>query len=127
RRKEIQVQHGALSVWVTADTLRYPSGAKPPKSQINAMVQKTVRGDIEVDCRGMRLEEFQKISEQSIDEVITGEIPFVTIIHGHGDGILKTWLRNYLRKEHKDLHWENIEGNDGCTKISLEKPKKNLN
>ncbi len=117
RKSEVQIQHGALSVWVTADTLRYPSGINPPKPQIKINIEKSVRGDIEVDCRGMRLEEFQKICEDSIDEVITGEIPFVTIVHGHGDGILKSWLRNHLKREHKDLRWENIEGNDGCTKI----------
>lgn len=117
RKKEVQIQHGALSVWVSPDTLRYPSGSKPPAPKISINIQKTVRGEIEVDCRGMRLEEFQKVCEESIDEVITGEIPFVTIIHGHGDGVLKNWLRTYLKKEHRDLRWENIEGNDGCTKI----------
>jgi DNA mismatch repair protein MutS2 len=116
RKKEVQIQHGALSVWVNTETLRYPSGAKPaPKVSIH--VEKTIRTDIEVDCRGMRLEEFQKVCEQSIEGVIIGEIPFVTIIHGHGDGVLKNWLRSYLKKEHRDLRWENIEGNDGCTKI----------
>ncbi|MBC7427918.1 MAG: Smr/MutS family protein [Bacteriovorax sp.] len=119
RKKEVQIQHGALSVWVKSDSLRYSSGVKPKIPRITINVQKTVSGDIEVDCRGMRLEEFQKIAEQSIDEVITGEIPFVTIIHGHGDGILKNWLRNYLKKVHRDLRWENIEGNDGCTKIFI--------
>ncbi len=117
RKKEVQIQHGVLSVWVSPTTLRYPSGAKPPAPKVSINIQKSVRGEIEVDCRGMRLEEFQKVAEQSIDEVITGEIPFVTIIHGHGDGVLKNWLRSYLKKEHRDLRWENIEGNDGCTKI----------
>lgn len=117
RKKEVQIQNGALSVWVSPETLRYPSGAKIPAPKVSINIQKTVRGEIEVDCRGMRLEEFQKIAEDSIDEVITGEIPFVTIIHGHGDGVLKNWLRSYLKKEHRDLRWENIEGNDGCTKI----------
>lgn len=117
RKKEVQIQNGALSVWVSPETLRYASGAKPNIQRITINVHKTVQGDIEIDCRGMRLEEFQKASEQAIDEVISGEIPFVTIIHGHGDGVLKNWLRNFLKKEHKDLRWENIEGNDGCTKI----------
>ncbi len=117
RKKEVQIQHGALSVWVKPESLRYASGVKPKIPRITINVHKSVNGDIEVDCRGMRLEEFQKVAEQSIDEVITGEIPFVTIIHGHGDGVLKNWLRSYLKKEHRDLRWENIEGNDGCTKI----------
>lgn len=118
RKKEIQIQHGALSVWVTADSLRWPSGTKPTAPNVSIYVERNVKGDIEIDCRGMRLEEFQKTCEQAIDEVYSGEIPFVTIIHGHGDGILKNWLRTYLKRECKDLRWENIEGNDGCTKVS---------
>lgn len=117
RKKEVQIQNGVLSVWVPPETLRYPSGAKQISPKVSINIHKTVRGEIEVDCRGMRLEEFQKVVTNSIDEVVTGEIPFVTIIHGHGDGILKNWLRSFLKKEYNDLRWENIEGNDGCTKI----------
>ena len=118
RKHEIQIQHGALSVWVNAESLRWPSGAQP-KSQVRIHVERSVKGDIEIDCRGMRLDEFQKTCEQAIEEVFSGEIPFVTIVHGHGNGVLKNWLRSYLKKEFKELHWENIEGNDGCTKISI--------
>ncbi|MBP9681097.1 MAG: Smr/MutS family protein [Bacteriovorax sp.] len=119
RKKEIQIQHGALSVWVTCSDLRWASGVKTPSRSIAINVDRTTRGDIEIDCRGMRLDEFQKNCHQAIEEVFTGIVPFVTIIHGHGDGILKGWLRNYLKRECQDLHFENIEGNDGCTKISL--------
>lgn len=120
RKKEVQIQHGALSVWVSPQTLRWPSGIKPVSTpKVHIHVDRTVKGELEIDCRGMRLEEFQKSCEMAIEEVYSGEIPFVTIIHGHGDGILKTWLRNHLKKEYKDLRWENIEGNDGCTKIFI--------
>lgn len=119
RKREVQIQHGALSVWVTDNVLRWPSGAKVTTPSVRINVEREVKGDIEIDCRGMRLDEFQKTCEQAIDEVYSGEIPFVTIIHGHGDGILKNWLRTYLKKECRDLRWENIEGNDGCTKISI--------
>lgn len=119
RKKEVQIQHGALSVWTTKETLRWASGVKPPAPRVNIHVNRTVKGEIEIDCRGMRLEEFQKTCEQAIEEVFNGEIPFVTIIHGHGDGVLKNWLRTFLKKEYKELHFENIEGNDGCTKISF--------
>lgn len=119
RKKEVQIQHGALSLWVKPDTLKYAQGQAKPVARVSVHVQQEIRGDIEVDCRGMRLEEFKNAAMQAIHEVNTGEIPFVTIIHGHGDGILKNWLRLYLRKEHRDLRWENVEGNDGCTKISF--------
>jgi DNA mismatch repair protein MutS2 len=119
RKKEVQIQHGVLSVWTTAESLRWPSGAKVISPQVNIHVERTVKGDIVVDCRGMRLEEFQKTCELAVEEVFAGEIPFVTIIHGHGNGVLKNWLRNFLKKEYKELYFENIEGNDGCTKITF--------
>lgn len=119
RKNEVQIQNGALSIWVSPETLRYPSGTKPNKAKVYVHIDRTVRGEIEIDCRGMRLDEFQKTCDNAIDEVLTGEIPFVTIIHGHGDGILKSWLRNHLRQNFKDLKWENIDGNDGCTKIFI--------
>jgi DNA mismatch repair protein MutS2 len=82
-------------------------------------MEKTSRQDIEIDCRGMRLLEFQNACELSINELIAGEIPFLTVVHGHGEGVLKNWLRKHLKENHRDLRWENIEGNDGCTKIFL--------
>ena len=119
RKKEVQIQRGALSIWVSCSTLKYPSGVKPTVPRVSIHIDMKVRGDIEIDCRGMRLDEFQNTAMQAIHEVLTGEIPFVTLVHGHGDGILKNWLRSYLKKEHRDLQWENIEGNDGCTKIFI--------
>jgi DNA mismatch repair protein MutS2 len=117
RKKEVQIQQGALSSWTTANKLCYPSGKASPR--VHVTIEKTSRHDIEIDCRGMRLNDFQNTCELSINELLTGEIPFLTIIHGHGDGILKNWLRKYLKDSHRNLKWENIEGNDGCTKISF--------
>jgi DNA mismatch repair protein MutS2 len=119
RKNEVQIKNGALSIWVNPQTLRFPSGTKAHDPIVKIFVDRAVRGDIEIDCRGMRLDEFQKTCEQALDEVVSGEIPFVTIIHGHGDGILKKWLRDHLNKNFKELNWSNIEGNDGCTKISF--------
>jgi DNA mismatch repair protein MutS2 len=117
KKSEIQIQHGAFTLWVKANTLRYLQGVKI-NNPITVNISRTIRGEIEIDCRGMRLDQFQKICDDAISEVYTGEIPFVTIIHGHGDGILKNWLRENLKKNHRELKWENVEGNDGCTKIS---------
>lgn len=119
RKNEVQIKNGALSIWVSPSTLRFPSGTKANDPIVKINIDRTIRGEIEIDCRGMRLDEFQKTCENAIDEVITGEIPFVTIVHGHGDGILKNWLREHLKKNHRELNWQNVEGNDGCTKISI--------
>ena len=117
RKQAVLIKQGALSSWVTADTLCYSSGKDVPRA--TATILKTSLQAIEIDCRGMRLVEFQNACELSINELIAGEIPFLTVIHGHGDGILKNWLRKYLKENHRELRFENIEGNDGCTKIFL--------
>jgi DNA mismatch repair protein MutS2 len=72
----------------------------------------------EIDCRGMRLEEFENLVVNSLLDLSNGSIPYLNVIHGHGEGILKTWLRNYL-KENKDFKWEPDQGNDGITRIEL--------
>jgi DNA mismatch repair protein MutS2 len=119
RKKEVQIKNGQLSLWVNASSLRQTQGSKEFLQKVYINVDKNTQGKIEYDCRGMRLEEFIKICEQAISELTSGDIPFVTIIHGHGDGILKKWLRSELSKNYRELKWENIEGNDGCTKITI--------
>ncbi len=118
RKREILIKNGLIAVWVSVDALRQCPHLPQKHIQSTVHIDRDIRGEIEVDCRGMRLEEFQKAVFQVIDEIITGEIPFANIIHGHGTGVLKNWLREELKK-HRDLKFETVEGNDGSTKITL--------
>ena len=46
-------------------------------------------------------------------------MPFANIIHGHGDGVLKKWLRNHI-KRHPDFKISlNETGNDGESRVEL--------
>ncbi|MDD0854622.1 Smr/MutS family protein [Halobacteriovorax sp. GB3] len=118
RKKEVQIKNGTLKAWMPAKSFKglKDKHIKKVQPEVTVHVQKTTVGNIEIDCRGMRLEEFQRKAETSINEVISGDIPFLTIIHGHGSGILKKWLREYLSK-HRELYFENLDGNDGCTRV----------
>jgi DNA mismatch repair protein MutS2 len=73
---------------------------------------------IEVKCLGMRLEEFQELVEKYLTAIQLEEIPYAIITHGHGDGVLKNWLRKTITKR-KEFSWCNVEGNDGQTRIDL--------
>jgi DNA mismatch repair protein MutS2 len=73
---------------------------------------------IEVKCLGMRLEEFQEIVEQYLTALQLETIPYAIITHGHGDGVLKKWLRKTL-DQRKNFRWSNIDGNDGQTRVEL--------
>lgn len=88
------------------------------KEKVEINVFKTINYATEVNCRGMRLNEFQSKVFSCIDDLRMGHIPYLIIVHGHGDGTLKKWLRNELRRQ-RDLSWTPDEGNDGATRIDL--------
>jgi DNA mismatch repair protein MutS2 len=117
RKNEVQVLNGKMSIWMKLNKLRHPN--KRYKSQeIHVNITRTVSGKLEIDGRGMRLDEFQRLVDDSVNELISGDIPFLNIVHGHGEGILKKWLRGYL-KGHKELVFQSEDGNDGATRVSL--------
>jgi len=118
RKKELLIKNGTVAVWVSVSTLRQCAHLPQKHTAVDFHISREVVGKIEVDCRGMRLEEFQTTMTKVFDEIISGEIPFANIIHGHGTGILKNWLRETI-KNNKDLSFESLDGNDGCTKIFL--------
>lgn len=74
----------------------------------------------ELDLRGMRAENALHEVEKYLDKSIMLGFPFIKIIHGKGDGILRKLIREYLKKysqvnriedEHAD------RGGDGITYV----------
>lgn len=77
----------------------------------------------EVDVRGMRTESALYEIEKFLDKAVMMGFPSLKIIHGKGDGILRKFIRDYLRKygevtrmedEHQD------RGGDGITYAYLD-------
>ncbi len=118
RKKEIQVLNGKMTLWMSIKNLSPSTQNKRPPQSIQVNFTKSVSGKLEIDGRGMRLEEFQRLTDDSIHELINGDIPFLNIVHGHGEGILKKWLRGYL-KGFRELEWQAEDGNDGATRVTL--------
>ncbi len=89
------------------------------KQDFQFQIQKTKSSSLKIDGRGMRLEEFKEKVEFAVSDVLIGDIPYVEIIHGHGDGILKNWVREYLKLQ-PDLQFEiPKESQDGVTIAKL--------
>ncbi|MDO5760187.1 MAG: Smr/MutS family protein [Bacteroidota bacterium] len=76
----------------------------------------------QIDLRGERTEEALRKVAQLLDTArLLGE-HYVKILHGKGDGILKTQIRNYLKQQPmvKSFYAEKIElGGEGITIIEL--------
>jgi DNA mismatch repair protein MutS2 len=122
KRNEAQIMNGNITVRCKLDELFLPKGNKGSKATLPSVsihIEKSENLSHHYDCRGMRLEEFENQIEKAISSLILGEIPFLHIVHGHGDGVLKAWLRKYL-KSFNNLSYEIPEhSHDGATRINL--------
>lgn len=84
-----------------------------------AVIEHNHNEQIEYDCRGMRLDEFEQIVETALSDLTLERIPFLNIIHGHGDGILKKWLIKRVRSDKNFTLSSGAQGNDGMSVIEL--------
>ncbi len=72
----------------------------------------------EVDVRGMRTEDALRQLETVLDRAVMIGYPTLKILHGKGDGILRKFVRDYLRKYSHVSHFEDEHadrGGDGIT------------
>ncbi len=71
-----------------------PSRTVTPQS---SMRQRRLNFSPNIDIRGMRGEEAMDLVHQFLDDAQMFGIPFVSILHGKGTGILRNLLHDYLR------------------------------
>lgn len=91
------------------------------KIDVNVHITRSSNKDAKLthDCRGMRVDEFESYIEAIFSTLYSGEIPFIEVIHGHGDGVLKKSLRNLLKINTDLTIDEKNDGNEGSTRIVL--------
>lgn len=124
RSTKAQLFYKGKNIQVPLDSLFIPRNSlivqnkSKNNSKVTVNVFRDTNSDISLDCRGMRLEAFQNLLESSLHSLVIGEIPYLNVVHGHGSGVLKNWLRDNLRKRN-DFKWSADDGNDGCTRIEL--------
>ena len=107
KKEERAVQRGA----------RFDGG-----SLAEAMNRKVAKFQTTLDLRGQRAEDAITELEFYIDEAVLLSIHQVKILHGKGNGILRTQVRKYLakHKEVKSFEDERLEfGGDGITVVNL--------
>lgn len=119
KKKEAHVSVGNITLKCPLNKLKVANKRPKEQKQVSVHVSRNINTKLEYDCRGMRLSEFEDLVQKHISDLLVGDIPFLNIIHGHGDGVLKSWLRKFI-KNHKDLTIDKSEdGNDGSSRIIL--------
>jgi DNA mismatch repair protein MutS2 len=86
---------------------------------MNLHLTTSLPSKLEYDFRGYRLSEFEHELHMIIESLRLDVIPFATIIHGHGTGVLKKYLRDLAKKEPDLFINSDDSGNDGQTRISI--------
>lgn len=118
-KKTAEVMMGKIKTRVKCDEL-YVSDKIVSKHTIQTTIKREFDPVTTLDARGMRLDEFQRKVDIALSFVISGDVPYLEIIHGHGDGILKNWLTMFLKENRETFKYENPESSyGGSTRIYL--------
>ncbi len=77
---------------------------------------------LEVDLRGMRVDEALEMLDRHLDRALVVGAPWVNVIHGHGTGAMKKAVRDALALHAEVASYrpgERGEGGDGATIVTL--------
>lgn len=133
---ELTVDVGMARVKVNiSDLTAGESGKKQRKHSKSSHVGEQMSGStvrrnkianisIETDVRGMRLEEAEMHVSKYLDDAYLAGLDSVRIIHGRGEGILQSGIRNMLGSNPHVRSFERgafHDGGDGVTMVHLKK------
>lgn len=123
--KKAEVLMGAVKTTVTVDKLAVCGknySKSSPLKETKKVEFKRPQISSELDLRGYRYEEAMYEVEKYLDNACAAGLPYVRIIHGHGTGVLKKAVRDYLSDSPyvaKFRPGEDAEGGDGVSVADL--------
>jgi DNA mismatch repair protein MutS2 len=122
---EAEVQVGRLRVRASIEDLappREPTSVRRPVPPAAPRPLPPTSGSMEVDVRGLPVDEALDVLEQQLDSAYLAGMPFVRIIHGKGTGRLRQAIRRELRDNPYAAGFEpgkDAEGGEGVTVVKL--------
>ena len=123
RNGEVQIQAGIIKMKAHLSQLKVVEAEKPQKSRvINKVSAAKASVPMEVDVRGMTLEEAISAVDIYLADATLGGLNEVSIIHGKGTGVLRTGIQRHLKthlnvKKYRDGMYG--EGEQGVTVVTL--------
>ena len=92
------------------------------QNMVNDMNLRSANFRISIDVRGMRADETETLIQRYIDEAVMLHVPEVSILHGKGNGVLRSIIRNYLSGIPEVKHFSDASletGGSGITNVTL--------
>jgi DNA mismatch repair protein MutS2 len=127
-KKKLRVQMGNITTVVEAGSLRgnpqQKGGNKANAKKFEVSINTESEGGAASSCdlRGMNCEEAEAVMEAFLSRAIMQKMTRALIIHGHGMGVIKTMVRNYLEKAglcKQFMPGSRTEGGDGVTIVEF--------
>ena len=122
----VTVQAGIVKIKAHLSDLQIAEEKKEQKMKSTAAFKRApVSGNgshLEVDVRGMMLEEAIDKVDKFIDDSVLSGLKTVTVIHGKGTGVLRQGIQEYLRRRTGIAEYRNGtfgEGEHGVTVVTL--------
>ena len=121
---DVMVQLGALKMKISVRKL-LPTNIKPAAERSNRSrdsLNRTMNARTEITLRNMRAEDAVRELESFIDESLLGNVPWVRIVHGKGEGILRQITQEFLKKHREVKSFRDgdaTEGGQGVTVVNF--------
>jgi DNA mismatch repair protein MutS2 len=99
--KEAEVQVGSFRVRTGRSSLelRHKGAARPAgEQQVQVAVPPPPDVSLELHLRGLRAEDAIARLEKYLDDAYRSQAPYVRIVHGKGQGVLRKAVHDYLRR-----------------------------
>ena len=95
-----EVQMGLITTKLSEDEFEPVEPEETVKKVKTKAVKKTVTSNIkaQLDLRGVRYEEAQKMLDDYMDQALLANLHQITIVHGIGTGVIRDMVREYLQR-----------------------------
>ncbi len=95
-----EVQMGLITTKLSEDEFEPIEPEETVKKTKTKAVKKTVTSNIkaQLDLRGVRYEEAQKMLDDYMDQALLANLHQITIVHGIGTGVIRDMVREYLQR-----------------------------
>lgn len=124
-KKRATVEMGEMNMKIPLRdlTLTNPLLEMNPRKKVHTdILTRAATAETKLDLRGMRRDVALNVVEEFVDIALVANVDRLTIIHGHGSGILKKAVWEKLREYHsiqRVYHPEHEQGGDGVTMVTL--------